>query len=103
MFQEVPVWLQAFIAFCGTLGTISAILNNWWTYRLKNKALDNERAIAELHDCLDQHIAESRELHIATQEKVTTAAIVDDARDIRNAGTAAIISGEHAPGGHDAR
>ncbi len=75
MIHDVPVWLQAFIALCGTVGTFSAILNNYWTYRVKMETL-------HLHDCLDS-------LH----EKVTVAVATDDARDIRNEGPRAIVSG----------
>lgn len=57
------------------------------------------RRIQELHDCLDLHIMENRTLHAQTQEKVATVAITDDARDIRNVGPKAIISGEHTDAG----
>lgn len=57
------------------------------------------RRVREVHDCLDRHMEESRNAHMTTQEKVATVAVTDDARDIRNVGPQAIISGEthHEP------
>ncbi len=55
----------AFVALCNVVGTIST-----------------NRRIRDVHDCLDS-------LH----EKVTVAVATDDARDIRNEGPRAIVSG----------
>ena len=87
---DVPVWLQAFIAFCGTFGVISTILNNYWSYRIKIETM-------RLHDCLDTHIEQSKTEHEAIISTVQTVAITDDARDVRNTGAKAILSGENKP------
>lgn len=103
MFQEIPPWLQGFAAFCGLVGTLTGCLNSFWAYRIKMAQIKTELEVAKLHDCLDQHIEESRNLHVATLEAVKTVAATDDLRDTRNeARTGAntpILSGEHTNDG----
>jgi hypothetical protein len=69
------------VAVCGAIVAVSTLMTNALAFVAARRASRNSAKLDELHTCLDAHIAESKELHVATLNALGTAAEVATERE----------------------